>query len=656
MMNLIRTEGRFMNKIGVIIPHTSLWADDFRKNVLDIAEYMDIDVVFGVGHFDEAVQCAKKLLDDHPDIEGFIARNNTAAYLRRAINLPVSNLELTDFDFVKSIHDLADKSGTFLMFQFKIDTAHFDIPGISRVSGIDLRTVIVDENQGNDYDRIAEEHGCNRVITSVELVAMPCIRGGKKVTIVKISPTSIQNAFRRAQIMIEVRGRERTKADRLRESLNSFKEGFVATDRDGKIRIFNHAMSTIIGVACRDVMGISKQSAMERFSFLKKVFDSNDEDIIEFRDEKYAVNREDVLAENMFIQDLIRVTSIPQIQKMEGMIRQKLAEKGFEARNTFDNIISFCPVMKELKEKARRYAKTASNIFVTGESGTGKELLAQSIHNESSFAPGPFVAINCAALPENLLESELFGYDEGAFTGAKKGGKAGLMELSHGGTLFLDEIGLMPLAIQAKLLRSLQERRICRLGGNRLIPVHNRLICATNRDLSQDVQAGLFREDLYYRIDVLPLTLPPLRERGEDVAHLARIMLEKKSAETGRHLAVPESLLAYFLDYDWPGNVRQLEAFVERIVVLSDGDCVDGALVRHLLDEIRMKSSPTGEKQASTSDSDRYILHKGTLDEMEKQVIQQAYTKFDGNIAVMTRELGIGRTTLWRKLKSIQVA
>lgn len=642
-----------MNKIGVIIPHTSLWADDFKRNVLNIALSMDIEVVFGAGHFDEAVQCAKKLLDDHPDIDAFVARNNTASYLRRNINLPVSNLELTDFDFVKAIHDLSDKSGSFLLFQFKMDTTQFDISGISRVSGIDLRTVVVDESQQNDYDRIAEEHGCNRVITSVELVAMPCIRGGKKVTIVKISPASIQNAFRRAQIMIEVRSRERTKADRLRESLNSFKEGFVATDRDGKIRIFNHAMSTIIGVACKDVMGISKQSAMERFFFLRKIFDSNDEDIIEFRDEKYAINREDVLAENMFIQELIRVTSIPQIQKMEGVIRQKLAEKGFEARNRFENIISFCPAMQELKEKARRYAKTGSNIFITGESGTGKELLAQSIHNESPFAPGPFVAINCAALPENLLESELFGYEEGAFTGAKKGGKAGLMELSHGGTLFLDEIGLMPLPIQAKLLRSLQEKRICRLGGNRLIPVHNRLICATNRDLSQDVQAGLFREDLYYRIDVLPLTLPPLRERGEDVAHLARIMLEKKSAETGRRLMIPESLLAYFADYDWPGNVRQLEAFVERIVVLSDGERVDETLVRNLLAEIKMKSSPAGKSQPSAIEDDRYILHKGTLDEMEKQIIQQAYAKFDGNMTGMTRELGIGRTTLWRKLKTL---
>lgn len=642
-----------MNKIGVIIPHTSLWADEFKKNVLNIAASMDIEVVFGVGHFDQAVQCARGLLDEHPDIDAFVARNNTAAYLRRSINLPVANLELTDFDFVKSIHDLADKSGIFLMFQFRIDTAHFDIPGISRVCGIDLRTVIVDENQQNDYVGIADECGCDRVITSVELVAMPCIRGGKKVTIVKISPASIRNAFRRAQIMVEVRGREQTKVARLRESLNSFKEGFVATDRDGTIQIFNQAMSTIMGVGCRDVMGISKQSAMDRFSFLKKVFDSNDEDIIELRDEKYAVNREDVLAENMFIQDLIRVTSIPQIQKMEGVIRQKLAEKGFEARNTFDNIISFCPAMRELKEKARRYAKTASNIFVTGESGTGKELLAQSIHNESPFAPGPFVAINCAALPENLLESELFGYDEGAFTGAKKGGKAGLMELSHGGTLFLDEIGLMPLSIQAKLLRSLQERRICRLGGNRLIPVHNRLICATNRDLSQDVQAGLFREDLYYRIDVLPLTLPPLRERGEDVAHLARIMLEKKSAETGRRLMIPESLLAYFADYDWPGNVRQLEALVERIVVLSDDERVDETLVRNLLAEIKMKSSSVWKKQPSAIEDDRYILHKGTLDEMEKQIIQQVYAKFDGNITGMTRELGIGRTTLWRKLKTL---
>ena len=231
--------------------------------------------------------------------------------------------------------------------------------------------------------------------------------------------------------------------------------------------------------------------------------------------------------------------------------------------------------MRDLKVMARKYAASYSNVLITGESGTGKELFAQSIHSGSPCRIGPFVAVNCAALPESLLESELFGYEEGAFTGAKKGGKAGLFELAHNGTIFLDEIGDMPLSLQSRLLRVLQEKEVIRLGGSQVIPVNNRIICATNKNLAHKVEEGLFREDLYYRINILQIHIPPLREHPEDIPVLARLLFEKKCKEIKKRKEIRTNLLQMLKRYHWPGNVRQLDAFLERLLVLTDGPEVE---------------------------------------------------------------------------------
>lgn len=219
------------------------------------------------------------------------------------------------------------------------------------------------------------------------------------------------------------------------------------------------------------------------------------------------------------------------IQRAEQRLRHQMRNKGFVARYDFENILTDDPAMLTLKSLAQTYAAANATVLIQGETGTGKELFAQGIHHASRRAEGPFVAINCAAIPESLLESELFGYEEGAFTGARRSGKAGMFELAHQGTLFLDEVGELPLPLQARLLRVLQEREVVRLGGTQVIPVDVRILCATHRDLDRSVAAGAFRQDLLYRLNVLSLNVPPLRERRGDITHLARYFLHQQLSD-----------------------------------------------------------------------------------------------------------------------------
>ena len=244
-----------------------------------------------------------------------------------------------------------------------------------------------------------------------------------------------------------------------------------------------------------------------------------------------------------------------QIQKLEQKVRIKLYEKGYVAKHSFEDIWGDNQQIRAAKKMASIFAGTEETILITGESGTGKELFAQAIHSNSGRSDGPFVAMNFAAIPEGLVESELFGYEEGAFTGARKGGKQGIFELAHGGTLLLDEIGDAPLNIQARLLRVLEEREIMRLGGARMIPVDVRVIAATNQNLLDYIKRKLFRGDLFYRLSVLTLEIPPLREFKEEIPlFLQKLLLTKYDIMRG----IKPEVLAFLMKYDWPGNMREL--------------------------------------------------------------------------------------------------
>ncbi len=309
------------------------------------------------------------------------------------------------------------------------------------------------------------------------------------------------------------------------------------------------------------------------------------------------------------------------------------------AKDTFDDIISKSEVMKSIIHKAKNYAKYDSNLLIYGETGTGKEILAQSIHNHSKRCRGPFVSVNTASIPPNLLESELFGYVEGAFTGARKGGKQGLFELAHGGTIFLDEIGELSPDIQSRLLRVLQEKEIMRIGDDKIIPVDVRIISATNRDLLTHVKQGGFRADLYYRICVLRLRLPPLRERLEDIPSIFEYYVRKLADKEQKEIAIHENVMKLLKAYPWPGNIRELRNMAE-VVVYSEEEVITSAQIAAIFQE--------NEAQV---DGGSYITiqEKGTLKTMEAEIIRHLLSRYSAE--EVCYRLGISRVTLWRKMK-----
>jgi two-component system NtrC family response regulator len=308
-------------------------------------------------------------------------------------------------------------------------------------------------------------------------------------------------------------------------------------------------------------------------------------------------------------------------------------------RFQFENIIGVSAAMRSVFDTMSKVAVTDATVLITGESGTGKELVARALHQNSLRSEHRLVTVNCAAIPGELLESELFGHVRGAFTGAVRD-KAGKFELAQGGTLFLDEIGAMPLTLQAKLLRALQEREIERVGDEKVVEVDVRIVAATNRALSTLISRGEFREDLYYRLNVVPVTLPPLRERQADIAPLARHFVSRYG---GGETAFTPGALSALSEYDWPGNVRELENFCERVVLMHSGTEIDEAAVRAQLD-ILARERPDGRPDTAV-----------TLPEMERKAIVEALDAAGGNQSRAARLLGIPRHVLLYRLKKFGI-
>ena len=317
------------------------------------------------------------------------------------------------------------------------------------------------------------------------------------------------------------------------------------------------------------------------------------------------------------------------------------AEKHLKAQETnvrFEDILGATPAMREIFAAVARVSKTDATVLIQGESGTGKELLAKAIHSNSPRKSRPFVAINCGAIPETLLESELFGHEKGAYTGAHIQRK-GRFELADGGTLFLDEIAEMSVPLQVKLLRFLQERQIERVGGREMIRVDVRVIAATNKDLRSELQAGRFREDLYYRLSVVNLTVPPLRDRGEDLILIANAFLRRRAQEQRRKLRLSSGALEAMARYRWPGNIRELENAVQRAVIMAQGKLIEAA-------DLGIAVESASEDRPSLREA------RGRA---ERQALVDALIKTGGNISQAAKHLGVSRPTFHGLLAKFQV-
>lgn len=348
--------------------------------------------------------------------------------------------------------------------------------------------------------------------------------------------------------------------------------------------------------------------------------------------------------------DELRIVVAKALEKQQLLSENVYLRKQLQGRFEFSNIIGASPAMKMVFERMSRIVKTDSTVLVTGESGTGKELVARALHFNGARKQKPFVAVNCGAIPEALLESELFGHVRGAFTGAIRD-KTGKFESANQGTIFLDEIGTMPQHLQTKILRVLQEQEVERVGSNKPVKLDVRVISATNLDLEQHVRQGNFREDLFYRLNVIPLHLPPLRERKQDIMALVGHFLEKCCRMMGRaHMTISKQALEALEEHPWPGNVRELENLVERLVALTEGDV------------IRFEDLPSGmcgrdlrSGDVSLELTERGIDMPAAITEIERRLVVQALALSGGVKARAAALLGINRTTLVEKLKRLKM-
>ncbi len=425
--------------------------------------------------------------------------------------------------------------------------------------------------------------------------------------------------------------------------IQSMSEGLVIVDPAGEITKINQVGARILGVSALDAIG----------SHISELF-GEEAPVLDLLRTGIAYENKEVTLDGgqrtfycsatLLRDDYGRmIGAVSVLRPRHANKRQRLAAVTQQARYCFDDMIGNSEAMQKTRRMAQRASRSLSTVLIQGESGTGKELIAQGIHNAGSRYDQPFVAVNCAAITETLLESELFGYEEGSFTGAKKGGQPGKVEMANGGTLFLDEIGDMPLQMQVKLLRMLQERRICRVGSSEEIGIDVRIIAATHQNLKHAVQEGLFRKDLYYRLNVLPITIPPLRERMADLPALARFLVEKLSERFGTGpMAVSSPFLRACQAYDWPGNIRELENVIERAMNMVDDE---EALTVEMLDLDPVELAP----ERAVTDQVR------PLKEVEMDMVVRALEMSRGNIVHASSLLGISRNTIYRKIKEYDI-
>lgn len=369
--------------------------------------------------------------------------------------------------------------------------------------------------------------------------------------------------------LVFVLGRMASLREQLQHVINAVDQGVVGFDLDLRINLCNGRAATMLGRHAWMVLGrpVTEvlQGILREEDF--RAGTSVSDQVLEVGHHRLLVNVLPVIADGAVAGGVITLRESQEVQRSEARLRIQLRQDGRVARYTFADMRGVSEAMRSVIERAERFSRSSSSVLILGESGTGKEILAQAIHNASPRASQPFVAVNCAAIPETLLESELFGYEEGAFTGARRGGRTGLFEQAHGGTIFLDEVGDMPLGLQARILRVLQEKEVVRVGGTRVVPVDVRVIAASNQDLGLLVEQGAFRRDLYYRLSVLPLRVPPLRERPEDVVPLVQYFLRTR----GTQLVLSPQAVAALTAYPWPGNVRELENCVEYLMHVCQG-------------------------------------------------------------------------------------
>ena len=609
-----------------------------------VAEYADrahLEVVDGT--FDRTLSIARDRAR-RGRVDAFVSAGSNAHVLRGALQAPVATIQLTGFDLLQALlkaRELADRVGIVMYGA--------TIPELEAVKGL-LNIQIAQyayqtPADARDHFETLRRDGFRVIVGSslvVELAERAQLTG-----LLAYSLTSIRQGFNDAIELARVARLEAGRFERLNSVLHTLQDAVLAVDRENRVIAANPRMQSIMGAEADALMGQDLGQLQSELSLRATLARGVDERgrVLRFQGRDWIANRSPISERGAVVGAALTLYDARQIQEADVSLRMQHRRLQRSAKHTFAQLIGTSASFRQTVATAQRYARTDSTVLIRGDSGVGKELFAQAMHNGGARAARPFVAINCAAFPETLLESELFGYEEGAFTGSRRGGKPGLFEAAHTGTLFLDEIGDMPLPLQSRLLRVLQEREVTRLGATAAIPIDVRIIAATHQPLEDLIEQRQFRRDLFYRINILRLTLAPLRARPGDVRVLAETLLARQLERIGgvldpAHIAA--TLSPMLQAYHWPGNVRELENLCERIAVyLGAFDTLETVDWGGLLAEC----PELGAAHPRTDPG------PGTPLQSARARAEAALARHQGNRLAAARQLGISRSTLWRWLQ-----
>lgn len=600
----------------------------------------EIEIYFIEGLREEILEKIKE-----KELEGaeiVIAGGANARVAKDFCELPVIEYMVTPFDYIKMIDKAFALGKRPVLVTFKAPMSE-ELSDYINSKNMVLDNLIYENSEELEENLLKGAYDV--VIGSAYAIEMAHKLGIKGILIYP-GINTIKNTIFEAKMMAKEIRRSKERSRLLEIMLDHSSVGYIVIDSEERIVEINSSARNLMSMERKNIKGLPigevlPECKVEEFIRSGLMEESS---IIVVEEQKVLQNWIRIQRKRgEFMGAVGMMSSASSINKAQQDYRdrehQLRKERGFKAKNNFKDIIGKSYILKNAIEDAKFFSSSDANVLIYGETGVGKEIFAQSIHNSSRRKNGAFIAINCAALPENLLETELFGYDEGAFTGGRKGGKKGLFELAENGTLFLDEIGEISLTIQSRLLRVLQEKEIMHVGGDRVIPVNARIISATNKHL-EEIGSDQFRRDLLYRLNVLELKIPPLRKREEDILILFELFFRQLSNLTNNDLKLTPEMKHIILTYSWPGNIRELQNICERFALYMEKD------VRHTPNQLkRILVKAIGEDRLFKD-----ILKKYNYSEkkISPEMVEAMRANLSYTLEQIGEKLGVSRSTLWR--------
>ncbi len=614
--------------------------------------------------FDDAVAQLQALARTQP-IDAIVGAGASGAWVRERVDIPLAIVEVRGLDLLQALRE-AKLQTTAEAPHVGLVTFEEPSPVVAQFDNLfGLGLIQFSYLGAQDAVACVQKLQAARVgaVVAPGLVADLAEQAGM-ASVLLYSDASVRQALNDALLMARHRQAERDRHQQLETVLHQLQDGVAAVDEFGRICALNPRMAALLGRPLAELHNCMLDQIAPVLSTAQALAgEEGGEEVVQLAMRTLVVRRAPIVENGRVTGALLVCRDPAVIQRADRSLRANQRQRATGVRWCIDDYIGSSFAAQNVRHLAMQFAGSDATVLIIGASGTGKELVAQGVHRASRRAAQPFLAVNCAALSESLLESELFGYEDGAFTGARRGGKTGLIEAAHTGTLFLDEIGDMPLALQSRLLRVLQEREVLRVGSTTPVPVDVRVIAATHADLALQVERGQFRRDLYYRLAVLRLATPSLHERGSaDVTELARHMLARhlgladaQALEQGPHselVQLLEAVLHRAQGYAWPGNVRELANWVERLVAcqhylgrVGATGAPDPSRLQEIFPECASlttvaKSAPEGETSL-----------KATALQAERQHVSEVLASVNGDQGRACEILGISRATLWRRMK-----